>query len=261
MADNQDEVRVLQRQIQRLGAALSEARSEVENLRDELARVSAPAAKFGVILGTNSDGTVVIRTDTEKIKAETSRTIDIRSLRIGQEILLNDNECGVDSSDNAPTGQVVTVQEVLPGRRVRISDRPGKKEIVAGLSADLADATLITGQDLLYDETSGLVYDLSGPSFSEDSARQTISFDNIGGMSDHVNTIRHLLDLAVSPIDLLGQQGVVPPTTILLHGPSGCGKTLLAEASATYFGQLGVLAGVRPRILTLHGPEVISKYI
>lgn len=74
-------------------------------------------------------------------------------------------------------------------------------------------------------------------------------FDDVGGISAILETLRELVEWPLSRTALYNHLGVDPPRGILLHGPPGCGKTLLANAVA---GELGV------PFLRLSAPEVVS---
>ncbi|KAF0705932.1 Uncharacterized protein FWK35_00035365, partial [Aphis craccivora] len=58
----------------------------------------------------------------------------------------------------------------------------------------------------------------------------TVSYNNIGGLSDVINDI--LKNVIIPAHKIKYKREILPnfPKRILLHGPSGCGKTMISEA-------------------------------
>jgi ATP-dependent 26S proteasome regulatory subunit len=78
-----------------------------------------------------------------------------------------------------------------------------------------------------------------------------VSFTDIGGIEEILETIREVVELPLKNPELLNYLSIKPHRGILLYGPPGCGKTLIAKAIANE---------VKAHFIGINGPEVLSKY-
>ncbi|MHA1715545.1 MAG: AAA family ATPase, partial [Promethearchaeota archaeon] len=79
-----------------------------------------------------------------------------------------------------------------------------------------------------------------------------VSFDDIGGLHEEIDRIKEIFQLPVEHPEIFRYLGIKPPKGILLHGPPGTGKTLIAKAIAKE---------TKATLLTIHGPEIVSKML
>ncbi|MFC9688490.1 tetratricopeptide repeat protein [Kribbella sp. NPDC056951] len=68
--------------------------------------------------------------------------------------------------------------------------------------------------------------------FSADTAKETTTFDQVGGMEEIKRVIHRMVILPLSRPELYEKYGRKSGGGVLLYGPPGCGKTLLARATA-----------------------------
>ncbi len=80
----------------------------------------------------------------------------------------------------------------------------------------------------------------------------TVSYEDIGGLSEAVEKIREMVEVPLKHPELFERLGVEPPKGVLLHGPPGTGKTLLARAVANE---------ADAHFISIDGPEVVSKWV
>lgn len=59
-----------------------------------------------------------------------------------------------------------------------------------------------------------------------------VSFDNIGGLSEQIRSLKDVIELPLTNPDIFKRVGIQAPKGCLLYGPPGTGKTLLARAVA-----------------------------
>eukprot|EP00047_Mylnosiga_fluctuans_P001518 m.220706 g.220706 ORF g.220706 m.220706 type:complete len:805 (+) comp10438_c0_seq1:924-3338(+) len=84
----------------------------------------------------------------------------------------------------------------------------------------------------------------------EEANMNDVGYDDIGGCSKQLATIREMVELPLRHPQLFKSIGVKPPRGILLYGPPGTGKTLIARAVANETGAFFFL---------INGPEIMSK--
>ncbi|MBD3187877.1 CDC48 family AAA ATPase, partial [Candidatus Bathyarchaeota archaeon] len=78
-----------------------------------------------------------------------------------------------------------------------------------------------------------------------------ITYEDIGGLDEEVQSIREMVELPLKHPALFKKLGIDPPKGILLRGSPGCGKTLLAKAVANES---------EAHFISINGPEVMSKF-
>ncbi|KAI0368432.1 AAA-domain-containing protein [Pilatotrama ljubarskyi] len=61
---------------------------------------------------------------------------------------------------------------------------------------------------------------------------QNVTFDEVGGLDDHINSLKEMTLLPLLYPEVFQRFNVTPPRGVLFHGPPGTGKTLLARALA-----------------------------
>ena len=89
------------------------------------------------------------------------------------------------------------------------------------------------------------------PLLAKETKVPSITYDDIGGMSEEVRKVREMIELPLRHPEVFERLGVEAPKGVLLHGPPGTGKTLLAKAVANE---------TQANFFTLSGPEIMSKF-
>ncbi len=82
--------------------------------------------------------------------------------------------------------------------------------------------------------------------------KPTISWNDIGGLSQQVQEIKEVVELPLKKPELFRKIGITPPKGILLYGEPGTGKTLLAKA---------VAASTNSTFIEVVGSELVQKFI
>ena len=78
-----------------------------------------------------------------------------------------------------------------------------------------------------------------------------ISYEDLGGIKNHVQKIREMIELPLRHPELFERLNIEAPKGVLLHGPPGTGKTLLAKAVANE---------TNAEFISISGPEIMSKF-
>src|SRR6185437_8521332 len=79
-------------------------------LKDEVDRLAQPPSGYGVFLQTYDDGTVDVFTGGRKLRVAVSPSVDVASLRVGQEVMLNEALNVVLAREFERAGDVVMLE-------------------------------------------------------------------------------------------------------------------------------------------------------
>lgn len=155
--------------------------------------------------------------------------------------------------------QVGTIMDVVKGEQkalvmIRGSNQVFRVGVTPNIPSEkIAPGTLVTLHPKTLAITGAL--DQLEDSFvraMEVVHKPSMSFDQIGGLSEEITLVLEGIELSLTHPELFEQMGVDPPKGVLLHGPPGTGKTMIAKAlanktNATFVG--------------LAAPELAQKFI
>eukprot|EP00002_Diphylleia_rotans_P034533 TRINITY_DN7428_c0_g1_i2.p1 TRINITY_DN7428_c0_g1~~TRINITY_DN7428_c0_g1_i2.p1 ORF type:complete len:1285 (-),score=279.30 TRINITY_DN7428_c0_g1_i2:19-3414(-) len=85
----------------------------------------------------------------------------------------------------------------------------------------------------------------------------TIGFDCVGGLEDHINSLKEMIIMPLMYPELFQQFGLNPPRGVLFVGPPGTGKTLMARALANACS----VGSQKVSFFMRKGADILSKWL
>jgi proteasome-associated ATPase len=259
----------------KLAGTLRDAREQLVSLKEEVDRLGQPPSGYGIFLSRHEDDTVDVFTGGRKLRVSVSPNVEVETLLVGQEVMLNEAMNVVEARDFERSGDVVMLKELLEPidgvtQRALVIGHTDEERVVF-LADSLTGQPLRVGDSLLLEPRSGYVYERIPKSEVEELVLEEvpdIDYSDIGGLSRQIEQIRDAVELPFLHADLFREYELRPPKGILLYGPPGCGKTLIAKAVANSLAKK--VAAVRgdsdtnqgkSYFLNIKGPELLNKYV